>query len=139
MVEKFCMTVTSRLIDEELISDSQADIYTYELQMIVESLLAHTLLLLLASISGCFLKVCVFVISFDMLRQFSGGYHCKTFKGCCFLSLLVTLMIITLENMAIELWAICQGGGDNINDFCHLYWSHKSPRLMLVQRRICQS
>lgn len=110
MVENSCRLIVNRMIDNEIINSNEFDIYVYNLQIIVESLIIHVLLFVFAALIGHLVDLLLFMITFDWIRQFSSGYHCKTTGGCIALSFAMCAAIFLLEPIAMKIWAICQGG-----------------------------
>lgn len=98
MLEMASRMVISRMIDNGIISEEERATYIYNLQVILESIVGHAILLVIAAILGHFYEVLVFLFSFDLLRRSTGGFHCKTNIGCITLSVLICTIVVVLQH-----------------------------------------
>lgn len=100
IIENTSDKIVNRMIANEIISDDDRAIYSYHLQVILETVVGHAILLTLAALAGHFIEVALFLLSFNILRNSTSGYHCKTNTGCILLSafscVLVVAMVICL-------------------------------------------
>ena len=110
MVETSCRVIVNKMIDNEIIDSDEFDIYLYNLQIIVESLIIHVLLFVFAATIGHFFELLLFIIVFDGIRQFSSGFHCETTIGCVILSFITCAVMFFTEKFVVDDWSICQGG-----------------------------
>lgn len=59
--------------------------------------------LLLGIVSGRWLEIILFVISFVTLRRYAGGYHCKNSRTCFWMSSLI-MAIAVYGIVLLEIW-----------------------------------
>jgi accessory gene regulator B len=69
----------------------------YALSLSINSFVAISVSLLIATISGHFLKALYVIIFYTLLRFFSGGLHFSTSLRCCFYSILLFTFTSHLE------------------------------------------
>ncbi len=68
-------------------------IYIYGVELFLSSVLGVGLVMLLGCLLGEFVSSVVFLLSFIILRLFTGGFHCNTYFKCN-LSLVVTFAVV---------------------------------------------
>ena len=134
MLESASHFVISRMINNGIINEDERAIYAYNLQVIIESIVGHAILLIIATLCGHFLDIFVFLLSFDLLRRSTGGFHCKTNIGCITLSTLVCILVIVVQRFIEPIILYYQGGGDIVNDIYIFGRSSKSPQYVLDKR-----
>lgn len=117
-MEKLSRGLVNKMVLQSIISREDYDVYVYYLQIKIEKEIFLILLSLLAVLMGCFIEVMVFYLFYSLIRQNSGGFHCKTYLGCLTLSLLTVFLIILLGKNGLSIR--CQGGGDIIRNICYL-------------------
>lgn len=98
MLETASRFVITRMITQGILPEEDRAIYAYDLLIIFESILGHLILLSAAAIYDHFTDTLVFLISFDMLRRYAGGFHCKTNIGCISMSLLICFSNVVLRD-----------------------------------------
>lgn len=96
IIEKISYKTSKRLADAKMIDGEDISIYAYNLQVKSERFVAFAGAFIIATIIGYLLETIVFVTAFALVREFTGGYHCKTFLGCFFLSVTTILLSIPL-------------------------------------------
>jgi accessory gene regulator B len=98
------------MIANDVIGDDERAIYSYHIQVMLESVVGHAILLLIAAMSGHFVEILLFLLSFGILRGSTSGYHCKTSVGCFVLSSLACAFVVLLKDLALRYILYCQGG-----------------------------
>ena len=68
--------------------DLDIDIVKYGYKLLVSSIVGTLMVLLVAFFIFKIEDATIFLISFSVLRRYSGGYHCKTYVKCNSLLLL---------------------------------------------------
>ena len=110
IVENTSDKIVKRMLKHDIIDDKESAIYSYHIQVILEAAVGHAILLSLASLTGHFIEILLFLLSFDILRGSTSGYHCKTNVGCLILSTIACSTVVLLENLALSHILYCQGG-----------------------------
>ncbi|MBO7449207.1 MAG: accessory gene regulator B family protein [Clostridiales bacterium] len=135
MIENTCNKIVGRMITNGIISADECAIYSYHIQVMLEAIVGHVIILTAAFILGYFVEVLLFLFSFGVLRGSTSGYHCKTSVGCVLLSSLSCAIVVGLQNFALSHILYYQGGVDNINDYYNPRWRYQSPGYGMVRRR----
>lgn len=74
--------LVNRLINNQIISNEDRDIYKYGLEVFISLLTKIILLTTIAYILNITVEMTIFAATFFILRISAGGYHAKTFLGC---------------------------------------------------------
>lgn len=94
------------MVDKNVISADDAEIYSYGLQIMFEKVLGITSMLLISLLSEKLFEGIVFVIVYSALRQYAGGYHAKNFISCYLISCMSmliftqTVKVLTLQTLS---------------------------------------
>ena len=110
VVENASNKIVSRMIANDVIGDDERAIYSYHIQVMLESVVGHSIILLIAAMSGHFVEILLFLLSFGILRGSTSGYHCKTSVGCFVLSSLACAFVVLLKDLALRYILYYQGG-----------------------------
>lgn len=109
-MEHVSSIIVNRMISAELISESEADQYNYGVQILIEKIISYSVIFGLAILIHRFWEILVFVISFSVLRKYTGGIHCRRFETCLLASTAVSIsgtIVLPLVEKNILLY---QGG-----------------------------
>ena len=132
VVENASNKIVSRMIANDVIGDDERAIYSYHIQVMLESVVGHSIILLIAAMSGHFVEIFLFLLSFGVLRGSTSGYHCKTSVGCFVLSSLACAFVVLLKDLALRYILYYQGGVDNFDDNYLSCWRYKPPEYGMV-------
>lgn len=94
LINRLVVAMANKQIIEK--SKNAIECYTYGLTMIVTTLLVFVAMLLCALFQDLCAECFVFAVAFCPLRAMSGGYHCKRFVSCFFLSLSYWMILALL-------------------------------------------
>lgn len=84
------------MVKADVIDRKEYFIYKYNLQILTEKTITLIPVIGISILFHRLVEMLAFIISFSILRKYTGGYHCKSFLGCFFLSFLTCLSIIPL-------------------------------------------
>lgn len=70
------------------------ELFEYGMSLLGEELANISVAVVLGLLSGRWLEIVFFVLSFVSLRRYAGGYHCKTSKGCFWMSSLIMAVAV---------------------------------------------
>lgn len=70
------------------------ELYRYGVQMLGSELANISVAFVLGLISGRWLEIIFFVLSFVSLRRYAGGYHCKTSRSCFWFSAFIMALAV---------------------------------------------
>lgn len=82
MIERLSNRFVDILVLNDIVIDSEKEIYQYGLFIIISSLLTTMAAVGIGLIVGQLFEVVIFLLTFALLRMYSGGLHADTFKQC---------------------------------------------------------
>lgn len=84
IIEKISSRILKYLLQSEVIEDTKEvrNYYQYGIEITVSSLFGFALVFLIGLLFGNLLESLIFLMCFLPLRQFTGGYHAKTYFYC---------------------------------------------------------
>ena len=103
--------IVSRMISADLISEEEAKAYSYGIQFLLEKIISYVIIFVLAIVINRLIEILIFIVSFSLLRKYSGGIHCSRFGTCLVASTLVSLSGPVIFMLADRFYPIYQGGG----------------------------
>lgn len=108
MITSLSQRITEFLIREKSISEKDAEIYQYGVEITISSLLNIILVLLASAAAKNIISGIVFLSVFITLRQFSGGYHATTYFRCNAVLLITYVAVLLLSRyVVISFWVNC--------------------------------
>lgn len=135
-MDQVASKIVARMMMANLISEKDAEEYIYGVQILLEKIISYSIIFLLALILNRLLEVFLFVISFSLIRKYSGGIHCKRFETCLIASAAVSFSGIALFPLVENHILLYQGGADNVNNNCYNYRCHQQPQHRLEYLRV---
>ena len=120
MLNKGAVRLANRLLTKGIISEDYFDIYVYGFELLISSILSTSIILLIGIILGKILQTIAFLITFSLLRSFTGGYHANSYWFCS----VVTLSIFGSALLFSELV--------NINLFAYMILAVIGFTLLLI-------
>lgn len=94
MLEKLSNRLADRLLREKLIPADERDIYAYGMELFLLRVAFYSVILLTAIVTDSLFTGVVFSVVYLSLRQYAGGYHCKTPMRCMAVSLGMYLAVV---------------------------------------------
>lgn len=106
-MEKLANAITNYYLKKNVIAGDKYDIYFYGFKLIIADIINYMIIITLGMILKKLPESIIFLISLCGLRQFTGGFHAKTF-WLCRLSMVITFMGVLMaatfiENLKIEI------------------------------------
>lgn len=106
-MEKLANAITNYYLKKNVIAGDKCDIYFYGFKLIIADIINYMIIITLGMILKKLPESIIFLISLCGLRQFTGGFHAKTF-WLCRLSMVITFMGVLMaatfiENLKIEI------------------------------------
>lgn len=106
MLNKGAVRLANRLLTKGIISEDYFDIYVYGFELLISSILSTSIILLIGIILGKILQTIAFLITFSLLRSFTGGYHANSYCFCSVVTLSIFgLVLLFSELVNINLFA----------------------------------
>lgn len=107
MIEKISRRVTDRLLQMEIIEESQCERVDYGMQYMISLAISILILVAIAVLSGGYVEVVGFIIGFSLLRSSGGGYHAGSYLMCQILSvIIITLNLMILQHGDVSVLAV---------------------------------
>lgn len=88
-MEKISNAITDFYIRKNHVPKEKREIYSYGFQLILADIINFSIVILLGVFLGKVIDSILFLITLCSIRQFSGGFHAKTF-WLCRVSMLIT-------------------------------------------------
>ena len=94
VIELFSNKVIRCFIKQNIIDESQKDVYKYGIIVASQATITMISMLIIGLIFDLFFENLCFIIVFKILRKFSGGLHSKKFLICFFVSILLNILVL---------------------------------------------
>lgn len=102
MFQNLSKELSSLLAANKVIPMEHIEIYAYGLELFLFKLTFYLIVLIIALLCNSVLVSLVFLVSFMSLRQYTGGYHCRTSGMCMTVSLLLYLCMLLIYHLDIS-------------------------------------
>jgi len=99
MMRQFASTITSFLIQENIIPEDDAEIYRYGTEQIFINLATFSVIGILAEMTGIWIETVFFFAGLIPIRMIAGGYHSKTPQRCNVLTFFVYVVNMILISL----------------------------------------
>ena len=98
MLNKLAVKLARRLLLQKVIAEDLFDVYVYGFELLISSIFSTGLILVIGVLTHNILQSIAFLLTFILLRQFSGGYHANTYGVCFVVTLSIFAVILLLVN-----------------------------------------
>lgn len=95
---RFTEKITKKLLNKNVISRDEYEIYQYGLEQLLRNALMFVLVVIVGICLGALIEMLVILVSFMCLRMYAGGYHASTSLRC----LLLTIFSMTAGLSAVR-------------------------------------
>lgn len=95
MIELLSNNITDFFYYNKIIEENEKEILLYGLQLIISSVIGISLILSFGIIFNKVIETMIFLVTFIIIRMYSGGYHANSYFKCN-----VTLIIVYLSIIA---------------------------------------
>lgn len=96
MVGKLSSKITELLIDRDVISSENKELYDYGFFILLSQILYFIIAVIFGLLFQCFLESAIFYFAFQLIRKYAGGYHASTEGRCELMSTLSILVCIVM-------------------------------------------
>lgn len=96
MFRKISENIAGMLVANDIVTDENRDAYIYGLELLIPQILFYIGLLIISLFTKTLLLSFLFVVTYKALRQYTGGFHCKSAEVCLIVSVLIYLILILL-------------------------------------------
>lgn len=100
MLNYLSRSITDFLLLKETIKTEEKEIYIYEVQLIISSIINFLICIITSLLFGELLNGLIFFVAFSSLRKFTGGFHSRSFLIC---NIVFTMIVVValISNMLI--------------------------------------
>lgn len=106
MENKLSKRICSLLLKWGVITAELEEVYIYGFELLISFLFSTFTVLLIGALLHQMICTLIFLLIFIFVRQFTGGYHAKTYFRCQFCTISSYLIVLTLSlNTTIPIWA----------------------------------
>lgn len=95
MLARLSNQLSLKLVDSQIISDEDKELYNYGIHLMLMSLITEGSILIFGALFRQFFLTVIFLITLISIRWYSGGYHAQHYLGCYFLSCTTYLVTLT--------------------------------------------
>ena len=96
MIARVAEKISYFFIQKKIISDSDAEIYSYSFEMLLATLLNLFAIILIAVILNKIPETLIYLSAFLPLRIIAGGYHADTHFRCILILIITYLLVLFL-------------------------------------------
>ncbi len=101
MFKHWSESLATMLAANKIINIENHDAYSYGLELFLIKATLYIIILAIALLTDSLLISLIFTISYMTLRQYTGGYHCKTAEICTVVSIFIYLLMLILSKIEI--------------------------------------
>ncbi len=99
MIKRFAGTITSFLVNDNIIDEDEQEIYQYGIEQILINISMLVVIFLIAYITNSWTHTILWLCGMLPIRGISGGYHASSPIKCSFLTVLVFIINIVMINL----------------------------------------
>lgn len=99
MYKNLADRIATQLSANKIIDINNQEIYSYGLELFLFKFTLYAIILIISLLTDTFLISLIFTASYMLLRQYTGGYHCKTSETCMITSILIYTFMLLLYNL----------------------------------------
>lgn len=99
MFKQWAKDISLMLIANNIITFENREAYSYGIELFLFKTSLYIIVGVIALITHTLIPSIIFVVSYTLLRQYNGGYHCKTAEMCMIVSILMYLIFLLLYKL----------------------------------------
>lgn len=96
MFKQWAKDISLMLIANKIITFENREAYSYGIELFLFKTSLYVIVAVIALITHTLIPSAIFVVSYTLLRQYNGGYHCKTAEMCMIVSIFMYLIFLLL-------------------------------------------
>lgn len=85
----------------KIISYDNIEAYSYGIELFLFKGTFFLIALIISLLTNTFIISVIFIISYTLIREYSGGYHCKTAGMCLLTSIFIYLLLLMLYKLSL--------------------------------------
>ena len=99
MLNKIAIILSKRLLAHNTIDEELFDIYVYGFELLFSSLMSTSIIFVVGMLLGRIIETILFLITFVLLRSFTGGYHANSYLLCALVTSLSYGFVLLLSEL----------------------------------------
>lgn len=99
MFKQWSKDISLILIANNIITFENREAYSYGIELFLFKASLYIIVAVIALITNTLIPSAIFVVSYMLLRPYSGGYHCKTAEMCMIVSIFMYLIFLLLYKL----------------------------------------
>lgn len=99
MFKQWSKDISLMLIANKIITFENREAYSYGIELFLFKASLYIIVAVIALITHTLIPSAIFVVSYILLRQYNGGYHCKTAEMCMIISIFMYLIFLLLYKL----------------------------------------
>lgn len=99
MERKLSLWLVERLYKKATISSEYKEVYIYGLELIFSFIISTSIIITIGIVLRQLISAVTFLITFIIIRQYTGGYHATTYFMCKFYTISCFLVSVLLANI----------------------------------------
>lgn len=101
MYKHLAESLATLLAANRIIDIDRQECYSYGLELFLFKFTLYIIILIISLLTNTFLISLIFTASYLLLRQYTGGYHCRTSEACMITSIFIYVLMLLLYNIGI--------------------------------------
>lgn len=99
------------LVETGVVRNEDISIYQYGLNLLIKKIIHVTIILSLGLVVDEVWNILCFLVTYMSIREYSGGYHADSTRGCYFCTVIVTIFALFIikvvsQTGSIEFWIL---------------------------------
>ena len=106
MYKHLAESLATLLAANKIIDIDQQENYSYGLELFLFKFTLYAIILIISLITNSVWISLIFTFSYMLLRQHTGGFHCKSAEACMVTSILIYLLMLILYHTGIYTYSL---------------------------------
>ena len=102
MLNSLSERIADFLLRQKCFEDEMLPVYVYGVKVFLSSLIGVVLVLVTSCILGVFESGVLFLLTFIILRQFTGGLHCDSYVACNVTTVITFIVTVLFKDIIIH-------------------------------------
>ena len=88
--------LSKQMIDKNIVENEDEECYVYGLELLLSKMIVLSVIGIIAIITNLVIPSAIFTFLYLLLRQYTGGFHCKTAERCIALSVIIYIIFAAI-------------------------------------------
>lgn len=106
MYKSIADSIATLLSANKIIDINNQEIYSYGLELFLFKFTLYAIILIISVLTNSFLISLIFTVSYMILRQYTGGYHCRSSEICMIVSIFIYMLMLLLYNIDVHSYSL---------------------------------